>query len=141
MISQISDTNLFIGNASDAKSEPHLKQYGIQDIVNVAKDLNDPFLHSYRYFKVGLDDGSSNRTEEYVLAAKLVLDLLSQGRRVLLHCHEGKSRSTAVAILVIGEIKDLLPGEAYDVVVQSRHVCCGMKRSHWEHISAAACSI
>ena len=105
-INQIGDTNLFVGTS---QSVHVAKENGIEVIVNVANDLNDPHIDGLKYHKVGLHDGDNNDVYEYAAAAKIVLDALNHGKKVLLHCHEGRSRSAAVAIVALAILESKKP--------------------------------
>lgn len=47
---------LFIGNSYDARDEKVLREIGITAVVNVARDLNDPFYPGIKYYKAGMID-------------------------------------------------------------------------------------
>ena len=105
--------NLYIGNSYDAlHSKSILKAAGITAILNVAKDLDNPFLspNNFSLHKVGLGDGSGNTEENLLGAIKTLHSLLSEGHRVLIHCHEGRSRSSSVVaayLWALGQFSDI----------------------------------
>lgn len=91
--------NLYIGNSHDAQhNKPALKAAGVTAILNVAKDLtNKTTTHNeFVMCKVGLIDGNGNNPTMAASAVMILKSLLEEGHTVLVHCHEGKSRSVAV---------------------------------------------
>jgi protein-tyrosine phosphatase len=98
--------NIFIGNSHDAQHEKEaLKAAGVTAILNVAWDLtNKTTTHNeFKMCKVGLVDGDGNNPLIATCAVMVLKGLLEDGHTVLVHCHEGKSRSVAVvaALLVL----------------------------------------
>ena len=97
---QITD-NVYLGNSSDAKNANLLQVNGIKSVLNVAIDLDYGKEWASQTFydilpcKVGLIDGRGNSFDKFVLAVK-TLNYLSDMGKVLIHCHEGRSRSPAV---------------------------------------------
>ena len=94
--------HLYFGNSRSARDENILRQNNITASVNVAKDLNDPWIDGVKSYKIGLMDGNHpDNKHGYIVAAQLVIYLMRQGERVLLHCHEGRSRSVAVGAIAM----------------------------------------
>ena len=56
-------------------------------------------------------------SDEYVKnIAKVIIDSISLGRPVLLHCHQGRGRSMVVAAVVVGKIYGLSANESIDLL-------------------------
>lgn len=131
-IRQIADTDLYIGNGNDARDLLRQRSLDIRNVVNVAKDLEGPWFHGeFRNYKVPLLDGPGNEAYQYALGAHIVRTLLDQGKKVLLHCHGGVSRSPAVgamALVLIGRAKNLQ--NAFDVIKASRKAA-DINPAHW----------
>lgn len=130
---------LFLGDDKAARDEYLLHENGITAIVNVAKDIDDPYKANQKQFKFGLVDGESweNHPEIYFLAALTCLRLLDRGERVLLHCIAGISRSPAVCCLVLvvkGVCEDLDAAESY--IRGIRHAAW-VHSGHVDHVRAA----
>ncbi len=86
--------NLWVGNSNDAM----IADVGC--ILNVAKDLRG--VHGWpkvQYIQVGLVDGPGNPHHLYYAAVMALDTLMNTGNKVLVHCHEGKSRSVTVALM------------------------------------------
>ena len=87
-----------IGDSSDGRQLPS----AVDAVSNVALDLDIPPTqgNAYRH-KVGLLDGPGN-DEFLLMSAVLVLHALNRKyRRILVHCHEGKSRSVMVVAMYV----------------------------------------
>lgn len=146
MIDQVGDTTLYIGNSNDARDYETLKKKEIYCVVNVAKDLEDPWFHGkFKHYKIGLNDGSHNKTYEYVIAARLVISLLNDGQGVLLHCHEGRSRSPAIAVIALACInwKDDMEEavEKAEEMIKEDRPMIAIKDPHRIHIKSAVAAI
>jgi len=113
---------LYIGNAHASRTEQILRDNQISVSVNVAKDLDDPWFSNIIPLKFGLVDGKSeeNNYQIYLQAAKTILSFLDTGHSVLVHCHEGRSRSPAISTLVIAKRLSLGLPEAFQLIQERR---------------------
>lgn len=130
---------LFIGNAQAASNYQMLQAYNIKATVNVAKSLNAPWWDGIQSYKVGLADGKAtleNEVHMYVAAAELVILLLERGLRVLLHCHEGVSRSGAIGVLVVSKMKNISLTKAHSFLLSKRPIIF-INKSHVNYIVKA----
>lgn len=91
MITYITD-EVAIGNSQDAINADN-KQFDAVLCVAIDFDIMDGF--KWRH-KVGLLDGPGNDPLTFASAVILLHSLVRRGKRVLVHCHEGKSRSVMV---------------------------------------------
>lgn len=91
---------IWLGSSQDAKDAATLKAAGITHILNVAEDLppalgwKDGFAH----YHVGLRD-DTNHPAKYKAACNVLAALVEEGHKVLVHCHEGRSRSPYIVAL------------------------------------------
>lgn len=134
-MNQIDNFSLFIASGHAARTESIIKEHAITAVVNVAQDLNDPWYPNLLSIKIGLTDGAANLTSSYSLAMNTIIILLEQGHRVLLHCHEGRSRTAAIATLVVSKLNNLSKKEAFEFIGRFRPLCLKMEKSHWEHLN------
>jgi protein-tyrosine phosphatase len=92
-------SSIFLGSSSDALYRLSLlKSNGITAILNVAKDLDNPFA-SHRDFytlHVGLGDGDGNPLGLLYSAVLSLSAMVDAGHIIMVHCHEGRSRSPSV---------------------------------------------
>lgn len=90
---------IYLGSSQDAQHRKvQLRASGVTAILNVARDLtNATTTHKeFKMFHVGLMDGGGNPPNMLVAAVEVLNALLLDGETVLIHCHEGKSRSALV---------------------------------------------
>lgn len=100
MITYVTD-ELAIGDSQDAREAT---QNTFDSSLCVAIDLDicdkvDPDVRNFnvRRHKIGLYDGPGNHPLVFAAAVLTLEGLVSQGKRVLVHCHAGQSRSPMVA--------------------------------------------
>ena len=91
--------NIYLGSSQDAQHrKPQLKAAGITAILNVARDLtNATTTHKeFEMYHIGIMDSGGNRVTMAYAALIVFHTLLDAGHTVLVHCHEGKSRSAGL---------------------------------------------
>jgi protein tyrosine phosphatase (PTP) superfamily phosphohydrolase (DUF442 family) len=123
-IERIENTNLFIGNSNDSRDINRLRQLGINSVVNVAKDLEGPWFHGeFWNYKIPLYDGPGNKLWQITMAVDIINTLLSNGEKVLVHCHSGMSRSPSIVALVLA-VNNICPTleEAFNFVKTYRSI-------------------
>lgn len=93
--------NLWVGNAID---EQRAK---VDSILNVANDLHQTrgLPQGIKYHHIGLIDGPGNLMEDYYAAVLALVAMVKLGGNVIICCHEGKSRSMAVALMYVNLIR------------------------------------
>lgn len=79
---------------------PTLQAAGVTAILNVAADLQDHLGWGQGFYlsHAGLWDGPGNSLAAYYSAVYQLMHLRSIGHKVLVHCHEGRSRSPFVTL-------------------------------------------
>lgn len=102
MITYILD-NVAIGNSQDSKN---VKNEQFDSVLNVAIDLDIKDEFKWRH-KVGLLDGPGNHPDMMVAAVLALHALVNSGKRVLVHCHAGKSRSVMITSLYVSIAKNI----------------------------------
>jgi len=137
-INKIGPTEIYIGNSNDARDIDHLRRLGIRSVLNVAKDLEDPWFHGdHRCWKVPLLDGPGNEVYRYIIALQIMTTLLSAGDKVLLHCAAGASRSPAIACGVLVLLKVAPTLEAALVIVNQSREGVNIQSGHWDPLRQA----
>jgi len=91
MISQITE-QVSIGTSEDAR---HADNHRFDAVLNVAIDFDWRDGFKWRH-KVGLLDGPGNHPGIFFSAVVLLDSLVKSGKRVLVHCGAGMSRSVMV---------------------------------------------
>lgn len=91
-----------IGHSNDARNFEQLKDEGITAVLNTAFDLDiDYSSEDLDYYKVGLTDGPGNSIYILVSAFYCLKALSKKHKKVLVHCHAGRSRSGIVVSLFL----------------------------------------
>jgi len=96
--------NIWIGDSHDANHDyKGLKQNGITAILNVANDLDNQytFKDGFKLSICGLIDGAGNHSHAILSALYQLKNLVDSGHTILVHCHEGKSRSAFIVGLYL----------------------------------------
>lgn len=88
---------IWIGDSHDARNITALKEHDIRYLLNCAEDLPSRlhWEHGIRSFHCGLCDGE-NHPSLYLAAIHILESIHDGDNRVLVHCHEGRSRSVYV---------------------------------------------
>ena len=104
-MSQIEDL-IWVGSCSDASNAQFLEERGIEHIICCAEEYKYPpgFLYikqkTDQWYRVPMKDNTANILTEghFKDAAAKLNEWVSQGKKVLVHCYEGKSRSVSAVI-------------------------------------------
>lgn len=110
--------NIAIGNSSDARTaDKNIFNY----VLNVAIDLDIADDFRWRH-KIGLLDGPGNHPAIFRAIIELLVALTTENKRVLVHCHEGKSRSVMVVSTYVSILKQEPLENVLKTVMQARGV-------------------
>ena len=115
-------TKIFLGNSHDAiHSKDILKELGVTAILNCAFDLHNNKLSHKDGFEIaqcGLVDGGGNNLYGMVSAITQLASLILKGHVVLVHCHEGRSRSAFVILcFLMAFLNDFDTDEQREIVL------------------------
>lgn len=110
--------NIWIGSWQDGQWRPIPP--GVTAVFNVAKDLTSRKWDAgedVMLCQIPLTDGGNNSDRMIKTSIEVLLSLLEDGHKVLVHCHVGKSRSVSVVAAALA----LTTGVTFDeAVVQIR---------------------
>ena len=126
---------IWLGNSHDAE-HADLNANGIGAILNVAHDLEGKrgWRDGVEYAQCGLVDGPGNTMASYHAAVLKLAALVRGGRRTLVHCHKGQSRSPAVVIMYLNLEQKLGWDHWRNVIAELRsEVNEGEEFPHEEH--------
>jgi predicted protein tyrosine phosphatase len=121
------DAHLFQGSALSL-DESTLKEYGITHVVNCAAEMHHRIYnqHQVTYCHVALvDTATTNLLQPSAFAAcRFIAQAVDEGGRVLVHCAEGRSRSSAILLLYLVEMRQQSLADALAWLVARRTVAC-----------------
>lgn len=107
--------NLWVGNSRDEQTAD------VDAVLNVAKDLAPTRgWPKVDYMHVGLVDGPGNPLSAYCAAVLALATLMRTGKRVLVNCHEGRSRSVSVAIMYLALVANCRSWDDQVAVLRER---------------------
>merc|ERR1712187_383868 len=116
----LSPAPLFVGPATSAGCLHYLRKVGVTCILNCTTDLPAPperaLGRDIQWHRVALEDVEDQDLSAAFEDASCIIDQVAKsGGRVLVHCHEGKSRSVSLclAYLVSRERWNLAKARAF----------------------------
>jgi hypothetical protein len=98
----LSPTPLFVGPVTSADCFHYMRHVGITCVLNCAKDLLEPTpaargkIAWHRLELADLED--QDLGSELERGLRIVDEVVASGGKVLVHCHEGKSRSVSLCL-------------------------------------------
>ncbi|KAK9760944.1 tyrosine/serine/threonine protein phosphatase [Basidiobolus ranarum] len=125
---------LYLGTESNASSKENLRKYNIHYILNVAKEVKNPYvtdpqscdsnitlelgsdLRNLRYKKFAWGHNQENINDFFEAAFAYIDEARSRGISVLVHCQCGVSRSVSLIIAYVMRTLRMNVNEAYSFV-------------------------
>lgn len=98
---------IWVGNQESAKDEKLLKKLGIESILNMAIEVDYEPPENVFVAKVGIEDGVVAPPGAFDRAAKEIGLARKQGRKLLVHCAAGISRSSSAVLSYLMTHKDI----------------------------------
>lgn len=97
--------NIFVSGRDEVFQKETLQSLGITAIFNVAEELDDPQYSPLEFtqIKIGFSDNDKNPGWLKNLGMLTLRSLLDNGKKVLIHCMGGASRSPYFAVRYIAE--------------------------------------
>lgn len=108
---------LAIGGLEDVQSEEALREQGIDFVLSLAPDVA---LNGIRQEFVRISDREALPDEAIERAVHLIEKEIVLGRRVLIHCNKGISRSPAIAICYLTQCLEMSVPKALALVRRMR---------------------
>ena len=116
-ITKIRD-NLYISGCKDA-TEDDLRKLGINCILNVADDagtIETACGSDIERNRCAFADDPNSAKDRSPMAVENAVDLLKEGKILLIHCKAGNSRSPHIAALALSEIEKVSYDEMYEEI-------------------------
>jgi len=106
-LAQIND-QIYIGSYEDACDYLKLRENQITDIINCSPfNCPNTFKEDFNYFNFELCDSQDFDLWDPMNAIiKLIQELKSDGRKILIHCYQGISRAPSIAIGYLIQCED-----------------------------------
>jgi hypothetical protein len=117
----VTNGSLWIGNYNDSLIA---HEYGIHSIINLADECKTPLQKTnyISYYHYHLIDKSSFSISNYFdEITNLINELIKDGKKILIHCREGISRSPAFAIAYLMKYHDKSYNDAHDFIKNNRN--------------------
>jgi len=114
---EILDDFLYLGNHSDSCNKMHLYQLGIRYILNCASELDNAHPQEFKYLRCIINDyDDEDITQHFQAAFDFMDEARRQDQRVLIHCHQGISRSSTVLLAYIMHVNKWSLQETFEHV-------------------------
>ncbi|XP_041485385.1 probable rhodanese domain-containing dual specificity protein phosphatase [Lytechinus variegatus] len=114
---------LYQGNVKHSKNETVLKNLKITHILNVSMECQNAFPKSFEYLQVKVEDESTEQLSPHLeRAAKFIAGAINGGGRVLVHCVQGKSRSSTCTIAFLMSYRGWTLKDAHEYLKDRRSI-------------------
>jgi atypical dual specificity phosphatase len=96
-------TPLVVGNAASANAFDMMRKLGITCVLNVTTDIPEPHQSEMgkeiEWHRISLDDAEDQDLSDALDEGLSIIDrIVATGGKVLVHCHEGRSRSVSMCL-------------------------------------------
>ena len=114
MFSKIRD-NLYLSSVRSINSR-QVEKNRISAIVNVASEVSSPKFRKVAVHECGFHDTAEDAYKYTDAVVAEVNRLLDKGKKVIVHCHQGASRSPHIVAQVLAERENRTYEECYEEV-------------------------
>ncbi|RIB01940.1 protein-tyrosine phosphatase-like protein, partial [Gigaspora rosea] len=123
--------HLYLGSEINAANREMLDRLGIEFILNVAKEVENPYFEDYpipftipatngfgplKYKKLFWTHNQENLIADFASAFAFIDEARSTGRNILVHCQCGVSRSASLVIGYVMHTNRMTLNQAYEFV-------------------------
>ena len=115
---------IYIGSYSNAKDEKELESNNIKYILNCASECNNIFEDKIKYLKLEIKDQNDFPIQDFFeKGAQFIHEsLLCNDGNILIHCMQGKSRSTTILMAYLIKYKNEDTNSAYKIIKSKRRL-------------------
>lgn len=110
--------DIYVGTESDAGDESLLRKHGVDTVISLTH--SNPETGDITRIDVPMVDGPQNSYQAFAEAVETVVEQREDGRRVLIHCSAGSSRSPSVAAAAITHLTEKDLNEAFNQIIERR---------------------
>lgn len=110
---------LAIGNFLDARK---VRESEVEAILCLKSDCCNEDNREFDILCVPLVDGAGNCVRDILDAINFVDDVVSNGDRILIHCHAGRSRSVCIAAKFLMRAENLTSHQALQRIEKKRDI-------------------
>ncbi|KAL0235683.1 hypothetical protein GEMRC1_002265 [Eukaryota sp. GEM-RC1] len=127
VMSQITDS-IFISGEEPAGNNEMLKENNITHVLNLAPQVCDPKSNHFdflsRYLSINIADSPNEDFIPLILrTSTFIHDAVQSNGRVLVHCHQGVSRSCSAVIAYLMMTKQRSFSDCFQDVREKRPIC------------------
>ena len=112
--------DLFVGTLADATDSHRLEKDEITVVVSLTHENPDFSAQTLDTHSIPLIDGPQNNREQFTKAVEKTVTALNDGKRVLVHCAAGASRSPTVAATALALSQEMDMEDAIQQVADRR---------------------
>ena len=122
-ITEIID-KIYIGSYFNAKNEEELEKNNIKYILNCASECKNIFKNKIKYFNLDIKDQNDFPIQNYFDKGIQFIEesLNNNDGNILIHCTQGKSRSTTLLMAYLIKCKKENTNSAYKIVKSKRQL-------------------
>ncbi|MBN1262434.1 MAG: dual specificity protein phosphatase family protein [Anaerolineae bacterium] len=110
---------LYVGSVKDAENYAALKAHHIEAVLTLAWPIKHPDITVKRVF---FEDGEPIPDEVFYETLSFVRQQRRLGRKILIACSAGISRSPSIAVAVLHELEGYPLVEAFRAVIDTVHL-------------------
>ncbi len=113
---------IFIGSYSNAKDKEELEKNNIKYILNCASECNNLFEDKIKYLKLDIKDQNDFPINDFFEKGTNFIheSLNNKDGNILIHCMQGKSRSTTLLMAYLIKYKKEDTNSAYKIIKAKR---------------------
>eukprot|EP00730_Choanoeca_flexa_P014416 TRINITY_DN6299_c0_g1_i1.p1 TRINITY_DN6299_c0_g1~~TRINITY_DN6299_c0_g1_i1.p1 ORF type:complete len:466 (+),score=35.22 TRINITY_DN6299_c0_g1_i1:208-1605(+) len=114
---------LYLGSERDAHNLDLLRKNRISYILNVTTTVQNKFEREFQYQQLGVIDTPDADIQEYFeIAIAFIEQARAEGKRVLVHCQAGISRSTTIVLAYLMATQHKTLNDALEYVRRCRSI-------------------
>ncbi|KAG1663990.1 Protein phosphatase Slingshot 2 [Nymphon striatum] len=113
---------LYLGSEWNASNLEELKLNGITDVLNVTREIDNFFPGMFNYVNIRVyDEEKTDLLKYWDKTFKCILKAKNHGKKCLVHCKMGKSRSASVVIAYVMKAYNWSLAKSLDLVKKKRN--------------------